>query len=80
MENNIEAKIQAYEQAKIQYESKLKELETKLAVLENEKQQLVQQMQELFGTTDIQVAEQQLNQMVVEIEALEKELKGDKND
>jgi len=80
MENNIEAKIQAYEQAKIQYESKLKELETKLAVLENEKQQLVQQMQGLFGTTDIQVAEQQLNQMVVEIEALEKELKGDKND
>ena len=72
---NIEAKIQAYEQAKTQYEAKLKELETKYAVLENEKQQLLTQMQEVFGTTDINVAKSKLTEMVAEIESLENELK-----
>ena len=72
---NIEAKIQAYEQAKTQYEAKLKELETKYAVLENEKQQLLAQMQEVFGTTDINVAKSKLTEMVAEIESLENELK-----
>ena len=72
---NIEAKIQAYEQAKTQYEAKLKELETKYAVLENEKQQLLAQMQDVFGTTDINVAKSKLTEMVAEIESLENELK-----
>jgi len=76
---NIEAKIQAYENAKNQYETKIKELETKLAILRNEKKQLDVQMQELFGTQDTEQAEQILNNMAAEIEKLENEFKKEGN-
>ena len=73
---NIDAKIKQYESAKSQYEAKLKELENKLAVLENESKQLETQMTEIFGTTDISIAENKINEMTAEIEKLEAEFKA----
>jgi len=78
MENEIQTmqqKLEAYQKAKEAYEKALNDANRELYLVENRINELLKEIEELFGTTDPQKIKEILEQDKKDIEDLEKKLK-----
>ena len=73
---SVEDRIEAYKKAKEQYSTKLEEIQRELYITEEELKKVTAELNEQFGTTDIDVIEQELQKREEHIKSLEEQLQN----
>ena len=73
-DNDLSKRIEIYEKTLQTYEMQINELEKSLAINQDRLKVIEQELQEQFGTTDIQEIENRINRELEEVVQLEQQL------
>ena len=73
-DNDLSKRIEIYEKTLQTYETQINELEKSLAINQDRLKVIEQELQEQFGTTDIQEIENRINRELEKVVQLEQQL------